>query len=95
MQKKAIKRETKKFEDDEKRMMNEERRQAEKVELIALEKFDSNNHAPVAGEREVVLGEGDAKRSNYDSFLARENKSFWLPSKTPEVRLCLLDTVLM
>lgn len=106
MQKKAIKRKVSEYEEQEKRSLERRRADAREESEGVVGTFDATNHAPLARSRgdastsKVLLGDAaaaGAKTAKYENFLAREDKSFWLASKTPEAERTLavpkLDTV--
>ena len=90
MQKKAIRREMSKYEDAEKSKIMEQQQQSERDGLRAIDKFDSVNHAPLVGSGSNEAKNSAGKMTEYENFLQRENKSFWLPSKTPEAEKVVL-----
>ena len=65
--------------------VREARRERERAEGEgAVGRFDATNHAPLArGGAGASSSAVSEKAARYESFLARENKSFWLASKTP------------
>ena len=82
-QKKAMRREEGRFEEDERRRSSSRQLQSEEKDAEYVKRFDKSNHAPLDATSAATTATGAREASAYEKHLERRTKAFWLPSEAP------------